>query len=125
VIVFLCLNFQEIKVYLINGKNRYNELGKIGQSRICSIHFTEDCFDPTPGIKQSVGLKVQKKRVLLPDAIPTVFERVVSRTNVTRSTANTSSASSSTAMPKIRRETVVAKLNLFICFLCILLYMKY
>ena len=45
------------------------------RSLLCSAHFTEDCFENGPAIKLSLGHDVRYKKVLLPNAIPTVFVR--------------------------------------------------
>ncbi|KAI8517617.1 hypothetical protein Bbelb_036340 [Branchiostoma belcheri] len=44
-------------------------------SQLCSAHFTEDCFDPVPALKQSLGIKVKNTRLLLPGAVPSIFPR--------------------------------------------------
>ena len=47
--------------------------GPSEHSVLCSEHFTDCCFQPDSAIAASMGL--QKRRMLKPDAIPTVFER--------------------------------------------------
>jgi len=44
-------------------------------SHLCSDHFTEDCFEARPLLKESFGFKVKQKRILKPGAVPTVFKR--------------------------------------------------
>uniref|UniRef100_A0A3P9N003 THAP-type domain-containing protein n=1 Tax=Poecilia reticulata TaxID=8081 RepID=A0A3P9N003_POERE len=43
-------------------------------SVLCSEHFTADCFEEAPGLKESFGLEVRYKRVVKPTAVPSVFE---------------------------------------------------
>ena len=42
-------------------------------SCVCSDHFTEDCFQERSTLSDQFGLKV--KRMLKPDAVPTIFPR--------------------------------------------------
>jgi hypothetical protein len=94
-------------------------------SRICSEHFTDDCFDQIPALKQKVGITPTHTRVLLPNAIPTIFHRKitgtereipasVSGTRTTRSssttTCTTTTSSSQSHINKPRR-TALEKLN--------------
>ncbi|CAH1256697.1 ZNF777 [Branchiostoma lanceolatum] len=44
-------------------------------SLLCSAHFSEECFDPVPGIKKMLGLDVRHGRKLLPGVIPSIFPR--------------------------------------------------
>ncbi|XP_066272311.1 uncharacterized protein [Branchiostoma lanceolatum] len=44
-------------------------------SVLCSAHFTEECYDPVPGIMQALGCEVQHIRELLTGAVPTIFHR--------------------------------------------------
>ncbi|XP_066275799.1 uncharacterized protein [Branchiostoma lanceolatum] len=44
-------------------------------SLLCSAHFSEECFDPVPGIKKMLGLDVRHGRKLLPGAVPSIFPR--------------------------------------------------
>jgi hypothetical protein len=39
-------------------------------SVICSIHFSEDCFQPMSILSDKLGIK--RKKLLLPDAVPTI-----------------------------------------------------
>nr|XP_057941933.1 peroxynitrite isomerase THAP4-like isoform X2 [Doryrhamphus excisus] len=42
-------------------------------SVLCSAHFEDTCFDASPQLKESLGLGVYWRRVLLPSAVPTIF----------------------------------------------------
>ncbi|XP_077407755.1 lethal(3)malignant brain tumor-like protein 2 isoform X4 [Vanacampus margaritifer] len=44
-------------------------------SVLCSAHFEEDCFNPLPALRQSLGFKVKRSKILLPSAVPTLFPR--------------------------------------------------
>ncbi|XP_035665192.1 uncharacterized protein LOC118408480 [Branchiostoma floridae] len=44
-------------------------------SRLCSDHFTEDCFDPAQDLKRSFGFNAKHRREVLPGKIPTIFPR--------------------------------------------------
>ena len=46
-------------------------------SLVCSVHFSEECFDPTPKLKEAFGCNQQTKRRLLPTAVPTIFGKTV------------------------------------------------
>ena len=48
-------------------------------SLVCSDHFTEDCFER---MAEKLGLK--RKRVLKPDAVPTIFSRLSGTPKVAR-----------------------------------------
>ena len=42
-------------------------------SFVCSAHFSSECFDTLPSLKESLGFKQRIKRVLLPKSIPTIL----------------------------------------------------
>ena len=56
---------------------RDNFVPKSG-SRLCSEHFTDDCFERSlkSELSVEVGYKRAPKRRLLPDAVPTIFSHV-------------------------------------------------
>ena len=47
------------------------------ESVLCSDHFVDDCFECAPDLKTELGFKVQHKKVLKPDAVPSFFVRSV------------------------------------------------
>ena len=44
-----------------------------GYSCVCSDHFTEDCFQPLSVVSGKLGMKM--KKMLKPDAVPTLFPK--------------------------------------------------
>ncbi|XP_014875673.1 eukaryotic translation initiation factor 3 subunit A-like isoform X2 [Poecilia latipinna] len=55
-------------------------------SVLCSEHFTADCFEEAPGLKESFGLEVRYKRVVKPTAVPSIFEMIPTSENSTSRT---------------------------------------
>ena len=51
--------------------------GPSEHSVICSVHFTDDCFEPDTAIASSLRLDKPRRR-LKADAVPTVFKRAAS-----------------------------------------------
>ena len=76
-------------------------------SVLCSDHFVSDCFDRAVSIKESLGFKQQKKRVLLPSATPTVFNRNHDRAALTQPVVK----GSSSAIDKLERKRVGTRLT--------------
>ena len=60
-------------------KNRADWKEPSAYSVVCSDHFTEDCFE---GMAEKLGLKI--KRILKPDAVPTIFPRLLHTPKVAR-----------------------------------------
>ncbi|XP_057682094.1 lethal(3)malignant brain tumor-like protein 2 isoform X2 [Corythoichthys intestinalis] len=56
-------------------RTRTNWSGPSKFTGVCSKHFTEDCFDQLTAIRRDLGWIQQHPRVLLPSAVPTLFER--------------------------------------------------
>ena len=57
-------------------RTRANWSGPSYHSVLCSLHFTDDCFEASPSC---YGIK--KKAVLKKDAFPTIFKRPTTGTN--------------------------------------------
>ncbi|XP_077358316.1 lethal(3)malignant brain tumor-like protein 2 isoform X3 [Festucalex cinctus] len=84
-----CSNRREDGVYLFRfPKDKiYRELWtqKVQRTRVrwtpthmsvlCSAHFDDDCFKPLPALRESLGMKVRRSKILLPSAVPTLFSR--------------------------------------------------
>uniref|UniRef100_A0A8C7WU55 THAP-type domain-containing protein n=1 Tax=Oryzias sinensis TaxID=183150 RepID=A0A8C7WU55_9TELE len=62
-------------------------------STLCSKHFEADCFEETPQLMKDIGMHVRYKKVLKPNAIPTIFKRSLVGTSETE-TPSTSTGSS-------------------------------
>ena len=45
--------------------------GPTPSSKLCSDHFKPECFEPIASLQDSFGMKF--KRLLKPDAVPTIF----------------------------------------------------
>ena len=57
-------------------RTRANWSGPLYHSVLCSLHFTDDCFEASPSC---YGIK--KKAVLKKDAFPTIFKRPTTGTS--------------------------------------------
>ena len=51
-------------------------------TRLCSAHFTEDCFEAQTAIAKSMGLKM--KSFIKADAVPTIFKSGPPKTKIQR-----------------------------------------
>ena len=71
--------------------------GPSEHSVLCSEHFTDSCFQPDSTIAATLGL--QKRRMLKPDAIPTLFERPAIQLPSDCSASATSSSSRKRSSP--------------------------
>uniref|UniRef100_A0A3B3INL1 THAP-type domain-containing protein n=1 Tax=Oryzias latipes TaxID=8090 RepID=A0A3B3INL1_ORYLA len=74
-------------------------------STLCSEHFEADCFEETPQLMKDMGMHVRYKKVLKPNAIPTIFKRSLVATSETE-TPSTSTGSSQYK----KRKSVTEKL---------------
>ncbi|XP_054644388.1 zinc finger protein 37-like isoform X1 [Dunckerocampus dactyliophorus] len=74
-------------------------------SVLCSAHFEDSCFDTIPQIKESLGLSVFYRRVLVPSAVPTIFPRPRPGANENTSTY----AYGNSQSQKARRRSAVKK----------------
>ncbi|XP_023821419.1 zinc finger protein 570 isoform X2 [Oryzias latipes] len=74
-------------------------------STLCSEHFEADCFEEKPQLMKDMGMHVRYKKVLKPNAIPTIFKRSLVGTSETE-TPSTSSGSSQYK----KRKSVTEKL---------------
>ena len=81
-------------------------------SRICSEHFTQDCFEADVALASQFGIK--KKCRLKFGAIPTLFNRPsVASSSATSSTRKRSSVSVRGAVEKRRRHGVTIRFKTF------------
>ena len=53
--------------------------GPTDHSVLCSSHFEEHCFEADMKLAESLGVESKKKPRLKPDAVPTLFQRPVSK----------------------------------------------
>uniref|UniRef100_A0A3P9M265 THAP-type domain-containing protein n=1 Tax=Oryzias latipes TaxID=8090 RepID=A0A3P9M265_ORYLA len=71
-------------------------------STLCSEHFEADCFEETPQLIKDMGMHVRYKKVLKPNAIPTIFKRSLVATSETE----TPSTSTGSSQYKKRKSTM-------------------
>ena len=53
--------------------------GPTDHSVLCSCHFEVQCFEAEMKLAESLGVESKKKPRLKPDAVPTIFQRLVSK----------------------------------------------
>ena len=64
-------NPQYARVWTRAVRNTRADFSPSPSSKLCSAHFTEDCFEDQTVIARSLGLSM--KKTLKPEAVPTIF----------------------------------------------------
>ena len=79
--VIACMHFLETKIFARSGQglfkqHRRNWEGPTANSLLCSKHFEQECF-AVEGSRYRDAVGIPAKKRLKPDAIPTIFPKLI------------------------------------------------